>query len=107
MSWHPGDIFEQDDEVTPELIATFVAGLLSNREFNKSEGYEGFIGCYGTFCFTDMVIDNIGTFLDRYYPEYNWTEDELEKWISRAPTENCKDLVRGVVKAIKDGEAEG
>ena len=81
MSYHSSFKWEFEDEVTDELIDEIVAGLKLNKEYNQNNKYA--CGCYAIFSTIDMLIDNIGMFLDKEDKER--TVEKAKLWAVHAP----------------------
>jgi len=102
MTFHSGMDWKFEDGCTDELVTELVDGLIYNRDYNRHEGHDVFISCYGIFCLMDCLVENIGLMLDRFdgtVPED--MEPHLE-WVSKeAPKpELVREITTRVVEAM-------
>jgi len=90
MSYHSSFTWEFEDEVTDELIDELVYGLKENKLYNEDGKFA--CGCYMTITMADMLIDNIGAFLDKEDKER--TLEEAKLFADQAPKpEKILDMV--------------
>lgn len=104
MSYHSTMEWKWEDGCTDELVDELVKGLLENREYNRSEGHDKFMGVYGTFSLVDQIMYNAGKLLDLF--DGTLPEDSnavIDRFSEGAPDpDTVHEILEAVVARMRD-----
>jgi hypothetical protein len=80
MSCHSSMEWKWEDPVTDELVEAIVQCCKDNKDYMKSEGYEGYTPTYMVMSMVDALILNCCNLLDGDH-----SLERIKKWSASAP----------------------